>query len=379
MAKTPILVLAGEKSAEEHFLGIYADWIKTDPNVHFFGVGGDEMERLGVELIYHLKSFSSWGISEVIGKIPFYWKAMKKILYETECRNVKYALLIDFQTFNLKLAEKLKKRGIKVFYYVAPQAWAWKEYRVKRLAASAEILFAFIPFEKKWFMERGVTQVVHVAHPLFLKNQGQWPTENVLAPPQLGEELNLLILPGSRNQEVRYLLPLFLEVAEKLTQSFQVRLICVVSNSVLEKWYQPLKQVECRIFPSEQLPEALKMAHFAFAASGTITLSLALFAVPGVILYKGSLLEQFVFENAVKYRGPIALANIFLNRKVYPELIQDKATTHELKFHAQQILHDPKKWIKMRSELLMTQKLAQGDLKDPGRLMAQNVRQGDIV
>ena len=96
-------------------------------NIHFWGVGGTEMSKKGVELLYHLKDFSSMGLSEVLVKIRFYQKAMAHILEEVERRSCKTALLVDFQGFNLRLAEKLAKKGVKVLYYVAPQAWIWKK------------------------------------------------------------------------------------------------------------------------------------------------------------------------------------------------------------------------------------------------------------
>jgi lipid-A-disaccharide synthase len=128
MKKQSCLIIAGEKSGEEHALSFLNELKRASPDTEFFGVGGDEMKQAGVELLYHLNDFSSWGYSEVITKIPFYFKAMNTIVDEVKKRGTKTAILIDFQSFNLKLAGKLKEIGVEVLYYVAPQACAWIEY-----------------------------------------------------------------------------------------------------------------------------------------------------------------------------------------------------------------------------------------------------------
>jgi lipid-A-disaccharide synthase len=160
------LIIAGERSGEDHALSFFAELKQLCPDTSFYGVGGKRLQENGVELIYDLKDFSGIGISEVLSKIPFYYKALGNILDEVDKRKTKTAILIDFQGFNLKLAKKLKKRGVNVLYYVAPQAWVWKEYRVKILEKCVHTLFTIIPFEKKWFTERGVTRVKGVEHPL---------------------------------------------------------------------------------------------------------------------------------------------------------------------------------------------------------------------
>ena len=373
MTKPAVLVIAGEKSGEEHFMGLYQDWVKCDPTVKFFGVGGDEMSKLGVEILYHLRDFSSWGFSEVIGRIPFYLKAMRRILNEVESRGTRFALLIDFQTFNLKIAEKLQSRGVQVFYYVAPQAWAWKEYRVKRLARAATHLFAFLPFEKKWFSDRGVKQVIHVAHPLYERHRREWPQFQDRLPPQKGGDLQVLLLPGSRKAEVKNLLPIFLNVIGELQKLFKVHVLVVTSPSVEPRWYHDLEGVPHEQIPAEKLSLAMLRSDVALAASGTVTLSMALFGLPGIVAYKGSLLEQFIYENAVSYRGAISLANLFLDERVYPELIQDKVNVHEILFHLKSILLVEGAWGKMRAALLRSQVLIKGELPDPGRLMAQKM------
>ena len=150
------LIIAGEKSGEDHAMTFLPVLKKHSPNCHFYGVGGQRLENEGVELLYHLKDFSGIGISEVLSKIPFYYKALDHILDEVKKRKTKTAILIDFQGFNLKLAKKLKALGVNVLYYVAPQAWVWKPWRSKVLEKNVHTLFTILPFEKKWFQATSV-------------------------------------------------------------------------------------------------------------------------------------------------------------------------------------------------------------------------------
>ena len=125
------LLVAGEKSGEDHVLTFLSKLQTKLPHLQFWGVGGDQLAQRNVELLYHLKDFSSMGFSEVIAKILFYKRAENLLIREAKKRRCRVAILIDFQTFNLRLAKKLKKEGLAILYYVAPQAWAWKSYRAK--------------------------------------------------------------------------------------------------------------------------------------------------------------------------------------------------------------------------------------------------------
>lgn len=318
------LIIAGEKSGEEHALSFIKEIHIAHPEIHFFGVGGDELANLGMELVYHLKDFSSWGIGEVIHKIPFYLKAEKHILNEVRNRGCQTAILVDFQDFNLRLAKKLKKSGVNVLYYVAPQAWAWKAYRTKALAEAVHTLFTIIPFEKKWFLDRGVKQVRGVVHPLLLTYQDKIKGLPKKPFSELKPKLKLLILPGSRNAEVENLLPIFLQTSELLKDFFTLELSLVKTTSVKDSLYQYFEKHFDQVYNSEDLPQALREAHICLAASGTVTLATALFEIPTVVAYKGSLLTQFIYNNFISYRGPISLANIVHEEMLFPELIQDE-------------------------------------------------------
>lgn len=363
------LLITGEKSGEEHALSFFRELKFATPDTKFFGVGGVELEAQGMELLYNMKEFSSWGYSGVITKIPFYMKAMKRILAEVDKRECKTAILVDYQSFNLKLAGKLKEKGVNVLYYVAPQAWAWKEYRVKKLSQYVHTLFTIIPFEKKWFQDRGVAKVIGIDHPLWttyrrdLTNfQSQGLDKN--------KPVRMLLLPGSREFEVAHLLPEFIKSVGELKQYFPIEVSIVKSSSVSEHLYEAYNKTFDKIYTNDELVVALKNADFSMAASGTVTLTCALFEVPTVVCYKTSLLNQFIFETLVNYKWFISLANIIQNYAVFPELLQDKVSSYNIVSHFKFWYYNKEEFSELKRRLALTKNLVRGEGVDIPQYMA---------
>jgi lipid-A-disaccharide synthase len=364
-----VLLIAGEKSGEEHALSFLHQILQQDQDLKFWGVGGDELQSSGLELIYHLKDFSSWGIGEVIAKIPFYLKAEKRILDEVRRRNTKTAILIDFQDFNMRLAKKLKKMGVNVLYYVAPQAWAWKPWRAKVLSETVHTLFTIIPFEKQWFAERGVKQVRGVIHPVLLHYQKYLHHLPERTFEDMNQECRLLLLPGSRNFEVQNLLPIFLETAKLLKKDFNIKLSLVKTTSVKNEIYDYYANYFDQIYNSEDLTQALKDAHVCLAASGTVTLATALFEVPTVVSYKGNLITEFIYYNFINYRGPISLTNIVHDKILFPEIVQYAVTPINLRRQLLPWLTNKASYGKIKEELHLTKSKISGDPFDLPKYM----------
>lgn len=367
------LLIAGEKSGEEHALSFYRDLKEKCPHVDFFGVGGDELEKEGMELIYHLKDFSTWGISEAVKKVPYYFKAFKKLETEVEKRNCQVAILIDFQTFNLKLARKLEKKGVKILYYVAPQAWAWKAYRAKILEQCVDTLFCIIPFEKKWFMDRGVSKAISIEHPLLKHYEEGLDSFTRKRKDFENEKVNLLLLPGSRNFEVFGLLPIFIKTVEQLKKKFDIRVSIVQSSSVSEYGYKPYEEYFDKVYKNEELEDALKEADMALAASGTVNLACALYEVPTIVGYTGSLLNEFIYYSFVKYDGYISLANIVHEDEVFPELIVPYMTEYNVLKNALRLFENKNHYNKVMDKLSQTRSLISGEDIDIADFMAKKI------
>ncbi len=317
------LIIAGEKSGEDHGMSFLPELMRKRSDVHFFGVGGERFKSLNVELLYHSRDFSGIGISEIVSKIPFYYKAMARILDEVKKRNVKTAILIDFQGFNLKLAKKLKALGVDVLYYVAPQAWVWKPWRAKVLEKNIHTLFTILPFEKKWFKDRGVTNVKSVIHPLMFEYHEEIKNLRSRSFEDFSQrKLRVLLLPGSRNTEVETLLPIFkraLELIDEKEVSYEIGL--VTTETVRAQLYEPIVGGH-KVWKASDLAKAVDWADIAIAASGTVTLATGLLKLPTIVCYKISLVTEFILGLFITYKGPVSLTNIILDEKIFPELIQ---------------------------------------------------------
>lgn len=316
------LIIAGEKSGEDHGMTFLPELMKLKPETTFFGVGGDRFSDLGVELLYHSRDFSGIGLSEILSKVPFYYKALAHILTEVDKRAVDTAILIDFQGFNLKLAKKLKKRGIRVLYYVAPQAWVWKPWRAKTLEENVHTLFTILPFEKKWFQDRGVTKVKSVVHPLMIEYGEKIKSVRVRSYKDFETRLpRILLLPGSRNVEVERLLPIFSK-ALKLVQESGVEFeVGIVKTETVKSEHYKIDDDIQNEWSSNQIETALEWADMSIAASGTVTLTTGLFQVPTVVGYQVSFFTEFVLGMLIPYKGFVSLTNIILGKKVFPEFI----------------------------------------------------------
>jgi lipid-A-disaccharide synthase len=370
--KSSCLIITGEKSGEEHALSFFNNLKKESPETSFFGVGGDELKKEGLELLFHINEFSSWGYSEVITKIPFYIKAMNKIVEEVKRRECKTAILIDYQSFNLKLAGKLKELGVDVLYYVAPQAWAWKEYRVKKLSRSVHTLFTIIPFEKKWFLDRGVKNVISIDHPLWTTYKNE--LQSFHKAEKMSEPLKIVLLPGSRKFEVQSLLPIFIETLKVIRKDFPIKVSIVQSSSVPQELYDSYGDQFDQVYTNEELVTALKEADFSLAASGTVTLTCALFEVPTIVCYKTSLLNQFIFETVVNYNWFISLANIVQNRAVFPELLQDKVSVYNIVSYLRFWYYNKTDHSELLKKLKQTKDLVRGDALEIPKYMAEVIK-----
>lgn len=361
--KRSCLIIAGEKSGEDHSMTFLPEIQSQNPDIEFFGVGGDKLKAQGVELLYTTTDFSSVGITEVLGKLRFYFKAMDHIIDEVKKRNCKTAILVDFQGFNLKLSKKLKKMGVNVLYYVAPQAWVWKPWRAKALEKSVHTLFTILPFEKKWFEDRGVKKVKGVIHPLMIEYKEQLTqTRHRSFLDFKDRKVRLLMLPGSRKSEVGPLYPIFHRAKDiLLDEGFEIEVGLVKVETIDQSLYKEDELIVDQIWTAEQLVEAFNWADVCFAASGTVTLATGLFELPTVVAYKLSMMNEFILKMLIPYDGPASLTNIIHEEMIYPELLQYEADRYNLAKHARSWLTDEKYYNETISKLKNTKNLLSGD------------------
>ena len=183
-----------------------------------------------------------------------------------------------------------------------------------------------------------------------------------------------LLLPGSRNFEVELLLPVFIKAVEQIKQQFGIKVTLLETDNVNKNLYSPYREKIDTIYKSEKISAALKEADYALAASGTITLATALFTIPTIVAYKGSLLNEFVFYNLIHYGGFICLPNIICGEEIFPELLQNQATSFNIREKLLHFLNNNDEYHKIQNKLLEIQKLLKGECEDCGSYIGEHIK-----
>jgi lipid-A-disaccharide synthase len=166
--KYKIMIVAGEASGDAHAAKLVRALRESSPetNFEFFGATGKKMREAGVETVLESDNLSIVGLPEIARALPMFLKIFKKLKQSAIEKKPDAVILIDFPDFNLKLAKSLKKRGFKIIYYISPQLWAWREYRLKTVKSSVDLLLTILPFEKNWYQARGFEKIEYVGNPL---------------------------------------------------------------------------------------------------------------------------------------------------------------------------------------------------------------------
>jgi len=320
-----ILMLAGEASGDLHGSEVARALRSRWPSATLKGLGGDRMAREGVELLAGLDQLAVMGFAEVIRHLPFFWRLERRLDTLLAQDVVDLVLPIDYPGFNLRMARKAKARGVPVLYYVAPQVWAWKARRARRLAQDADRIAVILPFEEDIFREAG-GQAVFVGHPLLEQERAEEETR--VSPVELGLVPNrpiLAMFPGSRRQEIRRHRELFLQTATRVREAMpQVQVAVARAPSI---------PAEALASPGVTLVDdggaLLDLAQAALVKSGTTTLQTALAGVPFVTVYRTHPLTFLLAKRLVRVPH-IALANLVAGERVVPEILQGEADPETL-------------------------------------------------
>ena len=323
-----ILVIAGEVSGDLHAAGVVRAFKAKDPDTTFWGLGGDELQAEGVELLQHTDRMSVMGLIEVLRHYRFLKSVFDQVLEEVDHRKPKMALLVDYPGFNLRLAAELKKRGVKVCYYICPKVWAWNKKRITQIVQRVDRLMVIFPFEVEVFRNTGL-QVDFVGNPLVAQIDRFLSTEPVNLPWETDRRIALF--PGSRTQEIHRILPTLLAAAKQLeTQIPELSFMIASPNARIEALVNETIE-QCPEKPQRlsvvcgASRELMRQAETAIVKSGTATLETALIGTPQVIVYKTSA-ATYWFARAVLTIKHIGLVNIVADRSACPELIQKEAT-----------------------------------------------------
>ena len=314
--------------------------------LEFFGAGGERMRAAGCETVVDAKDLAVVGITEILSHLPKILGLYRKLIRAADRKRPVLAIVIDSPAFNWRVARQMKKRGIPVVYYVAPQFWAWRQGRVKLLRKYVNKALVIFPFEEKFYRDRGV-DATFVGHPLADLPATEITREEYAAAHRIdAAKLWITLMPGSRRKEVRMNLPTILEAADRLGGGYEFLLPVArtLDSSFLTKLIaaqtetpQAASLREIRLVP-EALP-ALLHSRAGIVASGTATVEAALMGTPFVMVYRVSPLTYALGKPRVKVPY-FAMVNLIAEEEVVPELVQQKFTAQNIVTELNKIIPD---------------------------------------
>lgn len=343
MRSPKILLVAGEASGDQHAARLVAALREHLPAARFFGLGGPALAAQGLELCCRAEELAVVGLVEVFQKLPRLWRTLARLRRFLKEERPDLAILVDFPDFNFQVARLARFYRVPVLYYISPQVWAWRRYRVYTLARLVDRLVVIFPFEEDFYRRYGVP-VTYVGHPL-LDALPQLPPRPELraALGLLPRDLAIALLPGSRQSEIDRLLPLQLAAAALLQARLPAcRFLLPLAPGLSPGAIQPYlakTPIEVAIF-QDQTYQVLAAADLALIASGTATLEAALFGTPMVIMYCLNPLSYYLGRLLIRVPY-IGMANLIAEEELFPELVQHEATPDRLAAAALKLLTDP--------------------------------------
>ncbi len=356
-SSTRIMIVAGEASGDLHGAGLVRSLRSLEPRLEICGLGGRELASAGVEILFDISRLAVMGISEVFSRLLDIRAAMRTLTQRMKNQPPDLLILIDFPDFNLMLAKKAKRLGVPVFYYISPKVWAWRSGRVKKIGRLVDRMAVILPFEQEFYRQRGVA-VEFVGHPLLDSVRVTMSGKDFLRKHNIAPGSTIVgILPGSRKQEIAALLPVFMETAVQLAADkknivFLLPLASTITLSDLESSgladYSP-DLVNVRVISGEPY-DLMAGCDAVMAASGTVTLELAILNVPMVVVYRVSPLTCILGRLLIKL-DYFSLVNLVAGRKVVTELLQEDVVPYRITAAVRNLLENREAAVTMRQNL----------------------------
>jgi lipid-A-disaccharide synthase len=359
-----VFMVAGEASGDLHGSMLVRHIKKKYRGFTFYGVGGRELEKEGMQILYNCSEFTAMGIVEPLLKIRFYKKALGDISSFIISNGINTVILIDFPGFNLRLARILRKRGIRIIYYISPQIWAWHYSRIKTIKKYVHAIIVFYPFEADIYEREGV-RAYFVGNPLL-----DIVSEKLERGAKLNLNLNkpaIAILPGSRISEAeRHVAPM-LEAAKLIGERYRCTFILPVLSggvrSLVEKSIDKYAhEADIRLI-LDNTYRAIEKADILITSSGTATLEAAILGKPMVIIYRVGIIFELLARIFVRVQN-ISLVNIVAGKRICPELLQREVTAERIFEETAKLLDDEKLRDRMKHEI----ELVREKLGSPGAI-----------
>lgn len=333
--------IAGEASGDLHAANLIKELRLNDTSANIRAWGGDRMGSEGAVLVKHYKDLAFMGFVEVLKNLRTIFHNLDFCKKDILAFKPDVLILVDYPGFNLRIAEWAHGQGIKVFYYISPQIWAWKQSRVKQIRRTVDKMFVILPFEKDFYKRFGV-EVDFVGHPLLdaiaaETEEHPFVAEEFITRNKLSDKPLIALLPGSRKQEIMVMLHKMMSVID-LFPEYQFVIAGV--DAVPEAFYQSVIGTRPVKLIFKQTHELLRSSVAALVTSGTATLETALLNVPEVVCYQGGYISYLIARQLIKVKY-ISLVNLIMDRVVVKELIQDQLNTNNLKRELDLILKSP--------------------------------------
>jgi len=353
MTRPKIFLSAGEASGEHYGAALIPAIRRLVPNAEFFGLGGQRMEALGFRRIVRAEDVAVMGITEVLLHMPRIYGEYRKLKAAIRQERPDLAILIDFPDVNLSLARHLKRAGVPVLYFVSPQLWAWKKYRIRDVQRYVDRMLVIFPFEERFYREHKV-QAAFVGHPLAdlplpAISREAFARENHLDPSKLW----IGLLPGSRAKEIRLNLPEMVKAAQALQHANDYEFLLPLAPTLTDAQrarIQATLPTSPTITITHDARATLRHAYASAVASGTATVEAALIGNPFVVVYRVSPVSYAVARKVVNVPH-VAMVNLIAGRRVVPELIQGDFTAENLVLHLQPLLENEAARTEMQTSL----------------------------
>ena len=350
-----ILIVSGEPSGDLHASNLVRDLKSLDPGLKFFGIGGELSGKAGVDIVFDITRLALVGVVEVIKHLSVVKQAHDAVMARIEAEKPDLAILVDYPGFNLKIAVDLAGRGIPVAYYISPQVWAWGRQRIRIIKKCVKKVVVLFKFEEELYLAHGI-DAEFVGHPILDVVKVTSPKDEVFRKYGLsGEKKTIAMLPGSRESEIKTILPILADAARIISDK--------VGNSqfVISKhpgraasiYEESLKGASFDYrFVEGDLHNIVAASDFAIVASGTATLETAILGTPLVIVYKANLLTYLLYKLVITIPF-LGIVNIIAGKEVAPEFLQFDMTPKKIAGKVIEILSHPDKLSAMRAELAM--------------------------
>ena len=347
-----LMIITGEVSGDLIGASLIRELKSLKPELKITGIGGDRMQSAGMELVYHTDQMAFLGFVEVVKHLPFIKQVQKNLIEIIKKENIKYVVLIDYPGFNLSIAKKLKSLGVKIIYYVSPQIWAWAKGRVKKVKKLVDKMIVVFPFEVEFYKKENVN-VEYVGHPLverineynFLDKDKFFTKFNLDKDKEI-----LLVMPGSRKQEVKEIFPEVIKAATVLADKYNLQVVVARSKNIDQKYFDQLTNSENFITITDHNYELMKYSRFGIIKSGTSTLEAGYFALPMIVVYKTSPLTYMIGKRLIKL-DKIGMVNILFDEMIVPELIQNDANPENIIETVSKILSNTQTYANMKLKL----------------------------